>query len=100
MFSVLSICHSVHRGHPCTGPWPHPQTCSNLFKMHLIVQRPPPPPPTSDMSKLVHYEAHIVGMRAVANRLKSLLVFNIVSRLIQIIDCVLDVICITTRNGI
>ena len=66
--------------------------------MHLIVQRPPPP--TSDMSKLVRYEAHIVGMRAVANRLKSLLVFNIVSRLIQIIDCVLDVICITTRNGI
>ena len=47
MFSVMSVCHSVHNegeGGPftaptpqCARPWPAPQTCSDLFNLDLTV---------------------------------------------------------------
>ena len=49
--------------------------CSDLFNLDLAVQ---PPPPTLELTpltfKLVHYEAHAVGKRAVGMLLECFLI--------------------------
>ena len=67
----LSVCHFVNRGEGgvvgVQDPGPsHPQTCSNLFNLNLIILGPP------RYVELVHCEAQTVGKRAVGIRLKCL----------------------------
>ena len=65
---------SLHRDPP-------PRTFSNLFKLDLTVQGPRASP---DMFKLIHYEACMVGNRAVSILPECFLVYN------EIISCDLE----------
>ena len=85
MFSVMSVCHSVHIGghmltvldlfklvylghHPNPGPSPSPSPYS------WDPLAPPIPWTCSNLFTWTHYEAHTIGKRAVGLKLKGLLV--------------------------
>ena len=76
MFSVMSVCHSVHRSGfywsvtSHMGPWVQaPQICSNLYTYTM------PYRDTLDMFKLVHNVTRAsVGKQVVGIQLKCLLV--------------------------
>ena len=58
IFSVVSVCHSVHRGYPCTGPHPSVQGSGTIHP----VQGPssdPSPPPTIPCTGHGHGHGHI-----------------------------------------
>ena len=58
IFSVVSVCHSVHRGYPCTGPHPSVQGSGTIHP----VQGPssdPSPPPTVPCTGHGHGHGHI-----------------------------------------
>ena len=70
MYSVLALFPFSVQG---TGPSHAPRwICKNMFNLDLTVQGPP------GTFKLVHHEASTVGKRAIAIRLKWLLVLVIV----------------------
>ena len=90
MFSVVSVCHSVHRGvshvtiaqdaleltiqgppqFPALPPPRPPRTCSNLFNWDLAVQLP-----TMVLFKLVNCEVRNVGKQVVGILLGCFLIY-------------------------
>ena len=66
IFSVVSVCHSVHRGYPCTGPHPSVQGSGTIHPVQGPSSDPSPSPlypllgmdMDMDIFKLFHIGPH------------------------------------------